>query len=387
MRAALGTLLLAALAADAGAQTNDHFFRSWRWVREEESARAAGLGGAVAALADDAGAMRSNPAVLTSLSRVEIGAHFVRRGNAETTGGDHLAGGGALGSFTIGAPLGPRWAIGAYASDIQGVRTRLEPRALPDGLTDEGEIDVHVRDAGVAGAWRAASGLTLGLRLAVVHVSADGDYRRERSGEPTHLRVETAGGDARLGWSVAAAWEPSARLRLACLAEAGTALVVERTAASPWLGATLDAGSTYRMRVPGVVSCGTAIRVSRKVLGLVQIDRVRYGEIQSVVIIRQGAESRDDYRLEDAWEPRLGLEVSVPLHRVSLQFRAGAHGLAPGGLSYEGRDATEEASFLGSARSLAWSGGAAVVTGGFRLDAAVRGGPRPAWLLGATVRF
>jgi hypothetical protein len=67
---------------------------------------------------------------------------------------------------------------------------------------------------------------------------------------------------------------------------------------------------------------------SRKVLGLVQIDRVRYGEIQSVVIIRQGAESRDDYRLEDAWEPRLGLEVSVPLHRVSLQFRAGAHGLA-----------------------------------------------------------
>jgi hypothetical protein len=66
----------------------------------------------------------------------------VRRGNAETTGGDHLAGGGALGSFTIARRWDRAGPIGAYASDIQGVRTRLEPRALPDGLTDEGEIDV-----------------------------------------------------------------------------------------------------------------------------------------------------------------------------------------------------------------------------------------------------
>ena len=74
MRAALGTLLLAALAADAGAQTNDHFFRAWRFASDPLTARAAGMGGAVIALPDDTGGIEQNPANLTSLGKTEIAA-------------------------------------------------------------------------------------------------------------------------------------------------------------------------------------------------------------------------------------------------------------------------------------------------------------------------
>lgn len=380
--------VLAACALPAQAQTNDHFFRSWRWAREEVSARAAALGGAAVALADDSVAARVDPAGLGSLSRTEISGQMVRRGQATTPAGDALTGGVALGSLTGAGRLGARWAAGIYVAETRHAHLTLAPLALPDGLTDDGSLEVRVREAGLAAAWQAASGFHLGGRLAVGHAAISGEYRREAPGQPTHLRVGTGGADTRLTGALGATWEPAAHVRLAFLAELGNAWTLDRTAVSPWLDATLDPGSTYRLRQPSVLAVGAAFQLSRKLLLVAEADRVSYGQVQSALIIRQGAHSRDDYVLADAWEPRGGLELSLPFTRLSLQLRAGVERLAAGGLAYQGGDAVELAAFPGSPACVGWTAGAAVVTGGFRLDLAARGGgERPAFLAGASARF
>jgi len=259
---------------------------------------------------------------------------------------------------------------------------------MPDGLTDDGNLEVRVREAGLAASWQAAHGFHLGGRVAVGHASISGEYRREAPGEPTHLRVGTGGSDTRLTGAAGAAWEPGARVRLAFLYELGNAWELERTAVSPWLDATLDPGSSYRLRQPSVLAVGGAFQLSRKLLLVAEADHVSYGEIQSALIIRQGAHSRDDYVLASAWEPRGGLELSLPFTKLSLQLRAGVERLAAGGLSYQGGDPVELAAFPGSPARVGWTAGAAVVTGGFRLDVAGSGaGERPTFLAGASARF
>ena len=104
--------------------------------------------------------------------------------------------------------------------------------------------------------------------------------------------------------------------------------------------------------------------------------------------IRLGAHARSDYELDDAWEPRAGLEVSLPFSSASLQFRGGYHRVANGALRYAGTDAVEAASFLGTAPENVFSAGASVATRGFRLDVAgVFSGPGNQILVGVTGRF
>ena len=380
-------VLLAASAASA--QTNDAFFRSWRWTREEGSSRAAALGGAAIALADDSTAARANPAGLTSLSRIEIAVHVLRRGSATTPAGDSLGSGATLGSFSFGARLGTRLAAGLYAADTRHARIAMATQPLPDDLMGDGRLEVRVREAGLAVAWQVGGNFHAGARVSVGHASINGEYRREAAGQPARLRVGTGGSDVRVTGALGVVWQPAERLRLAAVAEKGNAWELDRNAESPWLrGATLDPGSTYRLRQPSVLSLGAALRLSRKLVAFGQMDRVRYGEIQSTLIIRQGAHSRDDYQLLDAWEPRAGLEVSLPLTKVSIQLRGGIERLAAGGLLYQGRDEAERAIFRGSEARLGWTAGGALVTGSFRLDTALRGaGERPAFLAGLTARF
>src|SRR5437867_11455448 len=50
-------------------QTNDHFYRSWRWSTTPATTRAVGLAGAYAALADDSGTAFLNPAGVATLGK------------------------------------------------------------------------------------------------------------------------------------------------------------------------------------------------------------------------------------------------------------------------------------------------------------------------------
>jgi len=137
---------------------------------------------------------------------------------------------------------------------------------------------------------------------------------------------------------------------------------VTRTAVSPLLGSVLDPGSGYDVQQPGLISTGLSVEPSLKLRLTAQLDRVGYGASQSSLVIGQGARRRDEYALADAWEPRVGIEVSLPRKASSVQLRGGLHWQAAGALRYQGTDALETAAFVGDERSLTAALGASLVT-------------------------
>lgn len=392
----LGTaaaLLFAASAAHA--QTNDHFFRSWRFAAEPLAARGTGLGGAVVALPDDTGGIEANPANLTSLSKAEVSASLraTADGDAsyaarEPSRPDAFAGGSALAFAGAAGRVGTRWAVGLSYQATARTRIELAPRPLPDGLTDEGALETSFGLVSGAAAWHIGRSLHVGARLSGAHASGEGTYRREASGRAADLRVDTSGGSTRLAGGVGVVWEPAAPVRLGASVESGATFSLDRSSVSPAQDVTLDPGSRYRLRRPGVARVGACVRISRHLTAAAEIDRVRYGEIRSQLSIRQGAAARTDYALADAWEPRAGLEVSLPFRSVSLQLRGGYHRAAGGGLRYTGADAVEAASFLGAPAHGSFSAGASLATRSFRLDVAgVSSEPGTQLLAGITGRF
>ncbi|HET9314022.1 MAG TPA: hypothetical protein VFQ51_00470 [Vicinamibacteria bacterium] len=393
MRAA-ALLLVGLAAAPAAAQTNDHIFRSLRWWPDPATARVAGLGGAGVALPDDTGAAQANPANLTSLTRTEVSAtlRHTAAGASEPAAGtipsDPLEDHTALGQLGGAGRIGTRWAVSAQIVGTRQARLRLDPRPLPDGLTDEGTLDLKVTGGGVAGAWHIGRALHVGAQVDVTRASISGEYRRESPGRPAELRVGVGGAATRLAGGVGAVWEATPDVRLGLAGFSGSGWDLDRTAVSPALSATLDPGSEFRLRQPALLSAGACVRISPQVTAAAQVDRVRYGEIQDVLTIRLGAHNRSDYELEDAWEPRAGLEVSFPFSSASLQVRGGYHRVASGALRYAGTDPVEAASFLGAAPEDVFSAGASVATRGFRLDAAfVSSGTGNQMLVGVTGRF
>lgn len=393
MRVAL-TLGLLLAASGAGAQTNDHLFRSLRWWPNPSTARTAGLGGAAVALPDDTGGARANPANLTSLTRTEVTASLRHTGDgasrpaAGAIPSDPLGAHTTLGHLGGAGRIGTRWAVSASIAGTRQVRLRLDPRALPDGLTDEGTLDAKVTTGGIAAAWQIGHALHVGARLDGSRASVSGEYRRESPGRPAELRVGTGGASTRIAGGLGAVWEATSSVRLAIAASSGASYSLDRTAVSPALNVTFDPGSTFRLRQPAVVSAGASVRVSRQVTALAQIDRVRYSEIQDALAIRLGAHARADYALADAWEPRAGLEISIPFRSASLQLRGGYQHVAAGAPRYVGSDPVEAASFLGTAAESVVCAGVSLATRGFRLDVAgVRSDPGNQLLVGVTGRF
>lgn len=388
-------VLLAAVRADA--QTNDHIFRSLRWWPDPLAARTAGLGGAAVALADDTGGALANPANLTSLTRTEVSMSLRRtragasRPASGTIPSDPLGAHTTLGHLSGAGRIGTRWAVSAHIATTRQAKLRLEPRALPDNRTDEGSLDERITAGGIAGAWQLGRAIHVGARLDAARASLSGEYRRESAGRPAEIRVGMGGGSTRLAAGLGGVWEASPWLRLGIAGMSGASYSLDRTAVSPELnGATLDPGSTFRVRQPAVLSLGTSVRLSRQVTALGQVDRVRYGEIRSALQIRYGANTRADYALSDAWEPRAGLEVSVPFSRASLQLRAGYVRVAAGALRFVGTapNGVEGLSFLGTAPENVMCGGASIATRGFRLDVAVQSSdPGTQLLAGVTGRF
>lgn len=383
------------LASAASAQTNDHFFRSWRFGVDAPAARTAGLGGAAIALPDDLGAVEQNPANLTSLGKTEASASLRTIAEADATYAgrapsrrDVFAGGSALAFAGAAGRIGTRWAVAASYAGIRRTRVELAPRALPDGLTDEGALETSFDALSLAGAWHIGRSLHVGARLTGARATAEGTYRREAPGRAADLRVDTSGSSNRLAGGLGVAWEATSAVRLAAAATSGASFTLDRRSVSPAQNQTLDPGSRYRLRQPATIGAGVSVRATRHVTALAQLDRVRYGEVRDALSIRQGAAARADYALADAWEPRAGVEVSLPFRSVSLQLRGGWHRAAAGGLRYAGENETERESFLGAPPHSAFAGGASLATRSFRLDVAgVASAPGTRLLAGITGRF
>ena len=315
----------------AAGQTGNVHYRSWRWMEEPAAGRSAGLAGASTALFDDSVAAEANPAALTTLSRNELTGSLLHRGSGRSALGDTLAAHTGLGFGALAGRLSPRWAIGAFASEPQAVRIELSGSPLSDGTRDVGNLSGVVVQRGVSVAFRVNPRVHVGARISANHLDLAGEYlRAAESGEP-RLHVQTEGDSTRVATRLGLLLELTRRLRLGLTRESGARWPVQRTASSPVLGETLDAGSREEVRQPSVVSGGLSYRASPKLLLSGQLDYVRYGDWTPAQVVRAGGYAQTRFEVF-AWESRLGVEVSLPLSAVSVQLRAGLHSVGSGAL-------------------------------------------------------
>jgi hypothetical protein len=396
-------LLLVLAARPAAAQGNDVHYRSWRYSGEPSSARAAGLAGAMVAVADDASGLASNPASPASLEMTQLLGTLLSRRAGRGALGDALLARNGSGFVGLGGRLTSRWAVGAYFVEPQAARIELQG-TQPDGLRDAGTLDGTLSEAGLGVAFRVSRRLHVGSRLALQRLRLDAEYRR-LAGAQTLLRVQTAGDERRATASFGLLYQASPRLWLGLARLAGARFGLERRAESPAFGAVLDPGSADTVRSPSVIAAGLAYRPSPRLMLTGQADYVRYGELTAP--LKGGGYSRALYDLT-RWEGRLGAELSLPFESVSLQLRAGWSGRLEAGVLAASGTATAAPAAPAREVSLAQLtalrepesgaedppparvalGASLVFISGLRLDTAfLLGGERRALLLGMALGF
>jgi long-subunit fatty acid transport protein len=379
-------VLILAVTSNALAQTNDQFYRSWHWSADQAPARVAGLAGAFVAVADDSAAVLFNPAGLVQLQKTELlGGVLARaKGTTASSARDRLRAVTGVGFAGGAGALSPRWRIGGYIVQPQDRRSDMAALRLPDGTVTAGFLDTQVTEVGCSAAWELTSSLSLGARVTATHLKLEGE--EQRTG-PVELEVGSAAGETRVTGSFGGLLTLGSRLRIGVSGQPGAAYRVRRTANRA--GQPLDPGSEYDLRQPGLLALGAAYNVSRKVLVIAQVDYVRYSEIHTGLVVRSGSSAPSDYDLGDALEPRVGIEISLPLRAVSVQLRAGTHSQAPGFLAYRGTSPVEALTFTGGSRHLISAVGASLVSrAGLRFDLAAHlGAEQDAILANVGLRF
>jgi hypothetical protein len=316
--------LTVGLARVADAQ--DVFYRSWRWVKETSAARAAGLGGAMTAVPDDASGAESNPATLTTLVKSELLGNVLDRRNGTTAEGDALRARTGMGFVGLGGRLSSRWAVGAYYVEPQAVRLESGTGLVQAGSTGTGRVEGTLTEAGASAAWRPVSRLHVGVRLAATRLTLDGSYRLQPASGSSLLEVQTEGGATSVTAGVGLLYEASPRVRLGLARLGGARFEIPRTARLNGVPEpALDGDGPSTVRQPSVVSGGVALLAGTRVLLTGQLDYVRYGEIQTPFpsLAPGGGLPR---LAVFAWEPRVGIEVSLPFPSMSIQLRAGLSG-------------------------------------------------------------
>lgn len=391
MKQFLAALVVAGVCAAerAQAQTNDHLFRSWRFALESGSARAAGWGGLTVAVPDDGAGALSNPAVLTTLTRIEVFATGARFGSGSAPVGDSLATATTFGTSGAAGRLSGRWAVALLAQQPRRVRIDVLPIRLADGSADLGSLSVLTTDLAVALSFRATERLHVGASLVRTELRVEGQSRHDLADGTTDLRVHSDSRAGQLGGGFGVFYALGRGLSLGFATQAGTRHALERSADSPLLGVVFDPGSAYELVRPASLAGGVQWRLSPRLALGAQLDLVRYSEVAAALVIAQGARSRDEYRLGDALEPHLGAELSFPLRGLSVQVRAGLHAQAEGQLRFVGDDLAEGSAFVGGRNRVSGAVGASLAfAAGFRLDTGARfGGERPAVLFSVTGRF
>ena len=362
---------LAALSGpSASAQTSDALWRNWQALEDVTEARAGGLGGAVVALADDASTARYNPAGLTRLPKNEITASLAYRGKGDRPNGDTVGSATTLGEAAGALALSPRWAIGGYLA--QSSHQHIE-------LLQTGHLDMDSLDGGVAVAWHPAERVHLGARLTLRHLRLSG------AATDSGMTVGTAGGSDEIGGDAGLLVEVNPDLHLGLAFRQGVRWSdIERTAIDAQ-GGTIDPGSLYQLAVPTVVSAGLAWHPTPRWAVAGQLDYVALGAVHDTL----SAAEPSAYELDNAIEPRIGIEYSHPMGSATLQVRGGFHYQASRTFRYTGPDPATARRWPGEDSSLLGAGGLSLVTrAGHRLDCAAYGnGRRVLFLAGGGVRF
>lgn len=193
------TLLLVGLASTAHAVTDEEIFRTLNFSVSPPGARAMGMGGATIAIADDPGAVFSNPAGLGFLDRPQAMLDFrgtVQEDTAESHPGDFSLGGlktpasgnilleedGVVSPNFVGYahPIGDEWTLAfsrhewysherdsfaSYTSTAFPTFENSAPGVAREALSSVGQLDMMMDVYSFAVAWAPVERVSLGVTL------------------------------------------------------------------------------------------------------------------------------------------------------------------------------------------------------------------------------
>lgn len=382
MRNLLLALGLAFAPSLASAQTNDANWRSWQWIEDTASPRAAGLGGAFVALADDAAAVALNPAGLAALPKTDLQVSMLSRGSGSLADGDRIQSRTAIGFVGGSARITPKVALGGYLTEPHDMRVAL---GLSAGQ-NQGFLRTTVTDAGVAVGWRPSSRVHLGLRLNITQLRAQG---------------EVAHADATLSYSARSNSEQkkvAGDLGVLLQLTDETTLGVAYTQGARWDALRAEERSgfeerptlAYQISSPSRLSAGLAHRPSPRFALVGQLDYVLLGRLEDTLQVVRGPVASSDYTLRNALDARAGVELSWAFRPGSVQVRGGVASEAGSGYRFDAlHPSSERELFPGAERQTRLTTGAGFVTrAGVRFDAAASfGGLRDTFAAGVGLRF
>jgi hypothetical protein len=452
--AAYATVMALVLLTPVAAlpQNNEPIYRSWYWSEESLSPRVAGLGGAYVGLADDASTATLNPSGLVNLPIPgDLQIDYIRKPRQTLASGDRLSRQGET-SGSLGVHFSPRWAVGLSIvrpkSEELFIGTRCadhpemcppDPTArvvnpdpflctpLPDGSCDLASLRVGFVTYAASVAHRAtwlARGLSLGFSLGRQQVKADGisnrdDVTPDHTTMP-HMHDNSTGHP--VWWMVGAHYQ-AGRFTFGTAYRPAVTFGFTRALASTGthIPEAIGGGPPsphYTMTIPSRLSFGLAWRHdflhrAARVLVTTEGDRIFYGRIAEEFTTEPAAASfpselpwtdvratyrARDYDIDDAWEHRLGTELTFrsllksshkTLRRFGLQLRGGLHVAGRGSVRYSSAAIpSEQGVFSGPEPRTQWSTGAAMNNSIFRLEFSyVGGGYRPAKMFGISIRY
>jgi len=391
----------------ARAQTNDVYFRSWRWIDASGGAQANAIAGATVALKDDGAGLEANPATLATFSRSALSLSFSSSRSAQTSLGDVIQPRGSLDDLSAAFKLGTHVGVAVFRSEPLARHIDLAPLPAADGTYDDGSLSAVSTDMGLAVARSFGSHLALGVALTHCHLAFAAHYSRLTPQLPAVLEVGAAGGDDRFAPSFGALLSLGRRVQLGLSQRVGVRWQIQRVAISPLMSLTLDSGTPLPIERPATTSLGAHVSLSQRLALSAQVDYLRFASVAPGVL--------EGYRElgvpRQAWEPRAAIELALPTRSFSVLLRTGVHwmprptrieSVTPPAPSLPGvaawappppaslfqRDAEDAVVRRLDSRSSFGAGLALVTRSGLRLDLALRAGAeQPALLAGTSWRF
>lgn len=399
------------LAASASGQEGPITFE---FSFSNPGARSLGLGGAFAALADDATAAFANPAGIVQLLEAEVSIEgrswsydtpFVRGGRAsgEPTGiGLDTVSGLTQGlysnslagvSFLSFVYPGKNWSIAVYRhrwADFELTRGVDSLFGDVDGeLERAGDVlartDFQVTNNGVVGAYEVAEGLSVGLGIVYFQAVMDSSSQEFASEEgaifepnprgPDLLDTTYSlqGSDSGIVLHTGVSWRPSPQWSLAAYFREGPELTIEVTEVvgprnDVATEGTVEVQAESPLQLPDLYGLGVAYRTAGGALTVgFEWDRVRYSSI--VKGLDEEVFDPEQILLSDGNELHLGVEYAIATTRPVFALRLGAwrdpaHRLDSGPAA----DVFERAIFAGGDDQVHLAGGVGVVFDKMQLD-------------------
>lgn len=309
MRQVVLSCVVCALPVSAAAQTDAPVFGEWRANPLTVGSRAAGMGGAFVAIADDARAAVVNPGGLTQIPVIEISA--------------------SSGRPWVSAAGGPRrMRVAAYF-------TTSEQEQLP--VEDRPRIGLQpaIWEIGIGAGYQPFRRIRVGAAVAYRHLRIEEEGRGPVNGsQPVDSLVGREDAQVRVTFGTMVDLIPASvigasPLKLGLSVQPGVTFEVPRPAADP-----------VDIRRPSVVSAGLAWRASNAWSLTGQADILRYQEVVDALRRNVGETASRDFRLGNAVEPRLGAEFATPLRCGcgTVKLRGGLRYESPGTLEYAGAD-------------------------------------------------